>query len=71
MAAQNGFTPVVTVWVYYNHSSAVSTSEFENLSAEMFERCSGPDMIPLTVEVGTNLIELQEEIRKFFFACQW
>jgi len=70
MAAQNGFTPV-TVWVHYDHSSAVSTSEFEILNAEIFERCCGPDVLPLTVEVGTDVIELQSGIRKFFSGCDY
>jgi len=70
MAAQDGFT-LVTVWVHYDHSSAISTSEFENLNTEIFKRCSGPDvLLPLTVAVGTDVIELQDEIRKFFY-YQW
>jgi len=65
MAVQNGFTPV-TVWVHYDHSSAVATRKFEYLNGEIFDKCCGPDVLPLTVEVGTDVVELQSGIREFF-----
>ncbi|XP_065885878.1 uncharacterized protein [Dysidea avara] len=58
MAAQNGFTPV-DIWINYNHSSTVSTIIYEEVTAEILDNLSGPDVVPGTVSVGTDITELE------------
>ncbi|XP_065886191.1 uncharacterized protein [Dysidea avara] len=59
MAAQSGIK-LVTVWVLYDYDSAVSENVFENVKAEILDKCSNPEVVPGTLTVRAENTELPE-----------